>query len=216
MSANVGEDEVHVLGYFLDRKAPVLTRALAELRYQRVDRMRRFCVRLTDLGLPLSFDEVQAEASGESIGRPHVARAMIKRGYVASVNEAFEKYLASGRPAFVPRTDVTPEWSIELIHSAGGVASLAHPFTIKEPYPMIEHLVRHGLDAIEVEYGEYNVPQRTWLRQVASEFALLPTGGSDFHGEGHREDAPLGSGGVTRDQLETLRQRSTQYETNQP
>jgi predicted metal-dependent phosphoesterase TrpH len=216
MSANVGEDEVHVLGYFLDRQSRDLTRALTELRHQRIERMRRFCVRLTELRLPLSFEEVQAESSGETIGRPHVARAMIKHGYVSSVNDAFERYLASGRPAFIPRTDITPEWSIELIHRAGGVASLAHPFTIAEPYPMIEHLVRHGLDAIEVEYGEYISPQRAWLRQVAAEFDLLSTGGSDFHGEGHREDAPLGSGGVTLEQLGAIKQRSTQYKSNQP
>ncbi len=216
MSANVGEDEVHVLGYFLDLESPHLTRALAELRHQRIERMRKFCVRLTEIGLPLDFNDVQAESSGESIGRPHVARAMIKRGYVGSVNDAFERYLASGRPAFVPRTDVTPEWSIELIHASGGIASLAHPFTIAEPYLMIEHLIDHGLDAIEVEYGEYNASQRTWLRQVAAEFDLLTTGGSDFHGEGHREDAPLGSGGVSESQVDAMAMRSMRYKANQP
>ena len=211
LSANIGEDEVHVLGYYINPDSRQLISALAELQHRRIARMERFAAKLTDLGLPLTFEEVAAQASGESIGRPHVARAMIARGYVTSVDEAFDKFLAAGRPAFVLRTDTTPEWCIDLIHRAGGVACLAHPFTIAEPFAMIERLIAAGLDGIEVEYGAYDRQQRLWLRQVADEFGLLRSGGSDFHGESHRENAPLGSGGVSLAELEELKIASTAY-----
>jgi predicted metal-dependent phosphoesterase TrpH len=211
MSANVGTAEVHILGYFIDPTSERLADALAQLRRQRIRRVERFCARLTALGLPLTMDDVLAHATGESVGRPHIARAMIDRGYVGSVNEAFDEYLAGGRPAFVPRDDVTPEWSIELIHLAGGVAVLAHPYTTGDPSAMLDRLVPVGLDGAEVEYGAYDEEQRAVLRHLAAERSLIPTGGSDFHGAAHRENTPLGNGRVPMAIVEQLRERSEGY-----
>ena len=211
LSANVGMSEVHVLGYFIDVTSSYLTDQLEALRKQRMKRVERFCARLTELDLPLTIDEVLVQATGESVGRPHIARAMIEHGYVSSVNEAFERYLAGGRPAFVPRVDITPEASIELIHKSGGVAVLAHPFTTGDPAGMMNRLLSVGLDGAEVEYGSYAETEREELRAMAQARALIPTGGSDFHGADHRECTPLGAGGVSLDVVERLRQRSEQY-----
>lgn len=212
MSANVGTAEVHILGYFIDPTSQALAESLSQLRRQRLARVERFCQRLTEIGLPMTIEQVLVHATGESVGRPHIARAMIDQGYVGSVNEAFDRYLAGGRPAFVPRDDVTPEWSIELIHSAGGAAVLAHPLTTDDPAAMMDRLMPAGLDGSEVEYGAYDDTQRTYLRALAESRGLIPTGGSDFHGAAHRENAPLGSGGVPQSIVDWLRERSEGYQ----
>jgi 3',5'-nucleoside bisphosphate phosphatase len=211
LSANVGSSEVHVLGYFIDITSPYLADNLDALRRQRLQRIERFCARLTKLGLPLTVDEVLQQATGESVGRPHIARAMIKRGYVSSVNDAFGQYLAAGRPGFVPREEVTPEASIDLIHRSGGAAVLAHPFTTVDPARMIDRLGGVSLDGLEVEYGAYDETEREVLRELARARSLIPTGGSDFHGADHRESTPLGAGGVSFEILDRLHQASERY-----
>lgn len=211
MSANVGVQEVHILGYFIDPSSQFLADALSTLRRQRVRRMERFCARLTTIGLPITMEEVLRQATGESVGRPHVARAMIERGYVDTVSEAFDKYLAGGRPGFVPRDDVTPESSIELIHRSGGVAILAHPYTTDDPARMMDRLIAVGLDGAEVEYGSYDEAQRSYLRSLASARSLIQSGGSDFHGLTHRESTPLGAGSVSLSVVDQLHARSEQY-----
>lgn len=212
MSANVGTQEVHILGYFVDPASQYLADALATLRQQRLRRMERFCARLTAIGLPITMEEVLRQATGESVGRPHVARAMIERGYVESVGEAFDKYLAGGRPGFVPRDDVTPESSINLIHSSGGVAVLAHPYTTENPARMMDRLIEVGLDGAEVEYGAYAEEHRAHLRNLASARSLIQTGGSDFHGLTHRETTPLGAGSVSMAIVDQLHDRSMRYQ----
>ena len=136
---------------------------------------------------------------------------MIDQGYVASVNEAFDRYLAGGRPAFVPRDDVTPEWSIALIHAAGGAAVLAHPLTTNDPAAMMDRLIPAGLDGAEVEYGAYGETERALLRELAQSRGLIPTGGSDFHGAEHRENAPLGSGRVPLSVVDQIQNRAEEY-----
>jgi predicted metal-dependent phosphoesterase TrpH len=211
MSASVGSQEVHILGYFIDPVSADLNEALNRLRMQRVRRVERFCARLTQIGLPITIDEVLGQATGESVGRPHIARAMIERGYVQSVGEAFDLYLAAGRPGFVPRDDVTPEWSIGLIHAAGGAAVFAHPFTTLDPGAMADELMAVGLDGIEVEYGSYGEEHRAILREIGRERGLIQTGGSDYHGVSHREDTTLGSGSVPMSVVDALEDRSRRY-----
>jgi predicted metal-dependent phosphoesterase TrpH len=212
MSANVGESEVHILGYFIDISSQHLADALTQLRAQRIRRIERFCDRLSQIGLPITTEQVLSQVTGSTAGRPHIARAMIELGYVTSVGEAFDKYLAGGRPGFVPRDDVTPEWSIQLIHNSGGVAALAHPMTTLYVEPTVHHLRAFGLDGLEVEYGVYDGATRSYLRTLADAADLIPTGGSDFHGVGHREEAPLASGTVPLEVVERLHDRSRWYQ----
>jgi predicted metal-dependent phosphoesterase TrpH len=212
MSANVGDAEVHVLGYFVDSTSPTLSSALRKLREQRIRRIERFCARLTEIGLPISVDQVMRQVTGSVAGRPHIARAMIELGYVTSVGEAFDRYLAGGRPGFVPRDDVTPEFAIGLIHDSRGAAVLAHPFTTGDVERTLDRLTSVGLDGIEVEYGAYDEEARVVLRNLAAARSLIPTGGSDFHGAGHREDLPLASGVVAMDIVAQLAECCRRYQ----
>jgi len=196
LSATAGAAEAHILGYFVDPASDALLTALADFRGQRETRMRRFTVRLTELGLPITHEEVLAESGDGSVGRPHLARVMVRRGYVADVAEAFDRYLAIGRPGFVEKDDITPEACIALIGQAGGVAVLAHPFSTNDPEGFAVRLKTAGLTGLEVEYGAYDEPRRAILRDIAARHDLIPTGGSDYHGPEHRETNRLGDGRV--------------------
>lgn len=194
LSATVGAAEAHILGYFVDPASDALLIALADFRGQREARMRRFAVRLTELGLPVAYDEVLAESGAGSVGRPHLARVLVRRGYVTDIAEAFERYLAFGRPGFIEKDDVTAETCIALIRNAGGVAVLAHPFGTGDPEGLAVRLMAAGLGGLEVEYGAYDEPRRGILRDIAARHDLVATGGSDYHGPEHREHNRLGDG----------------------
>lgn len=196
LSGTAGEREAHVLGYFVDPTSATLLDALAELRRQRVDRMMRFARRLSEAGLSLTLEEIVSQADGGAVGRPHIARAMIQRGYVETVGEAFEQYLTAGCGTFVPKTELPPESCVELIRSAGGVAVLAHPFGTGDPEAFAIRLKAAGLIGLEVEYGAYDEERRAVLREIALRHGLIPTGGSDYHGPEHREKNRLGDGQV--------------------
>jgi predicted metal-dependent phosphoesterase TrpH len=194
LSATALGAQPHILGYFVDPRSRVLLSALAQFRDQRQERMRRFAVRLTEIGLPVAYEEIAAETGDGSVGRPHLARVLIRHGYVADVAEAFDRYLAKGRPGFVEKDDVTAEACIALIREAGGVAVLAHPFSTGDPVRFAQSLQVVGLIGLEVEYGAYDEGKRATLRDLATRLGLVPTGGSDYHGPAHREHNRLGDG----------------------
>ena len=194
LAGTVGPREAHILGFFVDPTSPALLRTLAEFRRLRIDRMERFARHLTAAGLPLTLDEILAEASGGSVGRPHIARAMIRLGYVETIQTAFEGYLVPGCPTFVPKDEFSPEACIDVVRSAGGVAVLAHPFSTGDPDEFALRLAGAGLTGIEVEYGVYDEQRRAVLRDIAARHGLVATGGSDYHGPEHRENNRLGDG----------------------
>ena len=173
----------------------------------RIDRM---CQRLTTLGMPLSLDEVQAISGAGSVGRPHVARAMIAHGYVDSIGEAFNRYLATGKPAFIPREHVSPAQVIAVINEAHGVAVLAHPLSAGNYQRLLPELRDDGLAGIEAYYGEYDQPSRERLAAIARQHGLIPTGGSDYHGDGFKEGRSLGSVVVPQSVVEELRNAAGQ------
>ncbi|HVZ19722.1 MAG TPA: PHP domain-containing protein [Vicinamibacterales bacterium] len=177
--------DVHVLGYFLDVDDPGLDAFLRGQRAARVSRVRAIGARLAELGMPVDIEPLVAHAEqhgGESIGRPRVARLMIEAGYVADSREAFDRWLAFGQPAFMPRTGPSPEEVIGVIHRAGGLASLAHPGLTKID-ARIDALQRAGLDALEVFHSEHDGNAVERYGRMARELSLLVTGGSDFHGD---------------------------------
>lgn len=185
------ERSCHVLGYFVDPASPALSETLVELREERMDRMRRMVSRLCELGYELTIDEVLAQAHGAIVARPHVARALVERGYIARVSDAFTAALiADGGRADVPRRQPSPAAGIELIRAAGGVAVLAHPglahhLGTHDPVStaLIEELVGSGLAGIEVDHPDHPPDVRDRLRALADRLGLVATGGSDFHGE---------------------------------
>ena len=177
--------DVHILGYFINPTDTQLDGFLSRQRAQRVARVEAVGGRLAQLGMPIDVAALVAQASqqrGRSIGRPQIARAMTAAGYVSDSREAFDRWLAAGRPAFISREGARPRDVIEILHTAGGVASLAHPGQT-EVDPHISTYVAAGLDALEVYHPDHDEHSTRHYRELASRLNLLVTGGSDFHGD---------------------------------
>ncbi|MDX2136715.1 MAG: PHP domain-containing protein, partial [Chloroflexota bacterium] len=211
LSAEDEAGDVHMLGYFIDiANAPLQTR-LAEFRHEREGRGRKIVERLAQLNMPIEWARVQAIAGDAGIGRPHVARAMVERGYVESVRDAFDRFLYNGGPAYVARYRLSPEEAIGLIHSAGGVAVLAHPGLLADYRTMVKRLVPAGLDGVEVSHPDNNPTVRANLRGLAVEHDLIMTGGSDFHGAAIKANNSPGSTNPPPQCVEQLRKRAGRY-----
>jgi 3',5'-nucleoside bisphosphate phosphatase len=173
--------EIHVLGYFLDLEAGWFQAFLREQRAERAARIHRIVARLAELNVFIDASEVFALVKEGSAGRPHVAQAMVHRGYVRSVREAFDRYLKSGGPASVPRRHLTPVEAIAVIRRARGVAVIAHPGLANRD-AMIGGLVEAGLQGIESYYPEHSAGQTQIYLELCRRHDLVATGGSDFHG----------------------------------
>lgn len=184
------EDSVHVLGYGIKWRDPAFLERLAQFRSRRQLRVRRIVLNLQRQGVDLSFEEVAA-GSGETLGRPHVADALRRRGLVASRQEAFSRYLTRGTPGYVESMGPSPEEAIALIRQAGGFASLAHPETLGEP-GQIAAWARAGLEGLEAYYSSHTPSDILRYLELCERLGLLATGGSDFHGPGSGRDGALG------------------------
>ena len=199
------QGEAHVLGYFIEYERPEFQRKLRTLREARERRGERMVERLRAQGFDVTWERVRELAQG-AVGRPHVARALIEKGYAANVSDAFDKYLAPGRPAYVPRFKLSPEDAVRLIASARGVPTLAHPAWIPElEQRVLPSLVQAGLQGLECYYGEYDEATVARLLALADQYGLVPTGGSDYHGP-NMHPTPLGGRYVPESSLERLRQ----------
>lgn len=194
--------EVHLLGYGIDPSDPRLTLKLGEMAAGRRDRAAKMVAKLNELGLPLDPAKLNQIAGHGTIGRPHLAMAMIEQGYVTSVKEAFALYLGKGRPAFFPRPKLEPGAAIELIRSAGGLPVLAHPGLVRDD-SVIPALVELGLAGLEAAYPQHSAAEQHKYRSLCSRYHLLVTGGSDFHGP-EIKDTPLAAAGVSRAEFEAL------------
>jgi 3',5'-nucleoside bisphosphate phosphatase len=209
MTAVDADRDVHVLGYGIDSASQELHVFLRAQREARVRRARALIARLRELGLPLDAAEIIDRAGtrpSRAIGRPHIARAMIEAGYVASVDEAFEQWLARDRPAFVPRSGAPPEHVIEVIDQAGGVAVLAHP-GLTRCDALIPSLAARGLGGLEVWHSEHDEHTSARYEALARELSLIPTGGSDFHGDTLDRPCRLGEVGMPAADFEVLMSR---------
>lgn len=181
MNTEAGEHEVHILGYFIDYHNSRLISRLKEIKKARYERAEKMIYKINKLGMPISFEEVRDLAQGDLIGRPHIARAMIKNNYVASMTEAFNKYIGKGKSAYVNRYKFLPQEAIELIKTAGGIPVLAHPGLISDRN-LIFDIIRMGIEGIEVYYPQHDENQIVKFLELSAEYQLLVTGGSDFHG----------------------------------
>jgi len=191
INCDVPGAEVHVLGYGVDHEAPWFQAFLREQRAERVARVHRIAARLAELGMPIDAAEVFAIVKEGSAGRPHVAQVMVQRGYVASVREAFDKWLHASGPAHVPRRRLTPLEAIGIIRRAGGVPVFAHP-GLAERDEMVPDMVAAGLMGIETYYAEHSAAQTAHYKALCREHGLVATGGSDYHGERSGRANPLG------------------------
>ena len=181
INCDVPGAEIHVLGYCVDWEAPWFQEFLGAQREERRQRVYRIAARLGELGMPIEPDAVFALVKEGSAGRPHVAQAMVDRGYVKSIREAFDRYLSLNGPANVPRRRLTPVEAIRIIRRARGVPVLAHPGLANRD-ELIPELVDAGLLGIEAFYPEHSSGQITMYRAMCSRLGLVATGGSDFHG----------------------------------
>jgi len=178
--------EMHMLGYFSEQNYFKIGDILESLKKARNLRNDKTIEKLNELGFHITMDDVKKWAEGDIIGRPHIAKAMKEKGYTSSVEEAFIKYLAFGKPAFFKKEKLTPEEGIKEILKAGGVPVLAHPILLQLPEPEIDHLLKelvsYGLRGLEVYYVENIVSFTKSMLRLAKKHGLILTGGSDFHG----------------------------------
>lgn len=183
-------ENVHILGYGIRRQDPAFLARLADFRERRIRRLRRMLENLKRFGLELSYEEVRGDAS-ETLGRAHVADALRRRGVVPSRAEAFRRFLAPGRPAYVESLGPAPEEAIAIIRAAGGFAVIAHPATVPDPDD-IASWARAGLEGIEVHYSTHTSSDVVRFQDLADRLGLIVTGGSDYHGRGSGRDGPIG------------------------
>lgn len=175
------EGDVHILGYFINIDDQAFQERLKVFRENRYHRGKMMIAKLNELGIGITFADVERIADGAPITRPHVARALIAGGYASGISEAFDTYLTPGKPAYVERTKLLPEEAIELIHSAGGAAVLAHPGLTRNYADVLTRLIPHAIDGVEVNHPKNPSQVRQVVRQIAVEHNLIMTGGSDFH-----------------------------------
>ncbi|MFN8565467.1 MAG: PHP domain-containing protein [Anaerolineae bacterium] len=211
LSAEDADGDVHMLGYYIDIHNQSFQDTLARFRENRYRRGQKMVEILTAMGMPLDWNRVAAIAGDGAIGRPHIARAMLEAGYVESVKDAFNRYIGNDGPAYVARTRLTPEESVALIHSAGGVAVLAHPGLLNDYRAMIRRLVAVGLDGVEVNHPANDEATRLDLRGIATTNHLIMTGGSDFHGPQVKPDTMLGMVSPPDGVVDALRQTAARY-----
>jgi predicted metal-dependent phosphoesterase TrpH len=181
LTAEQDDTEVHLLGYFLDTQNPVLLGEIGKFQAVRKARIHEMVARINELGVQLPVETVFELANCQSPGRPHVARALVKAKLVRNLDEAFERFLKKGRPAWVPKSKMSARQGVELIHQAGGLAVMAHP-GLNRTDDIIPALVEAGLDGIECYHTKHSNSLSAHYLEIAQQFKLLVTGGSDCHG----------------------------------
>lgn len=191
------DTEMHLLGLDFSLDCPEIIAILDKMIIQRDKRNYEVIKLLENNGIHITIEDILAEATSKVTGRSQIAKAMLKKGYVSSIKEAFDKYLSFGKPAFVPRSTLSPEEAIRIIKNSGGKSFLAHLNQIgktdEELYVILSHLKECGLDGIEGYYTEYTEDMNTRYRKMAEDLGLLLSGGSDFHGT-NKDNYNIGTG----------------------
>jgi predicted metal-dependent phosphoesterase TrpH len=196
LSVDYPHGQFHLLGYFVDYTSRTLLDRLQYLQDFRSNRNEKMVALMQQAGLPITMADLEREAGGDVIGRPHMALAMVRKGIVASTQEAFDRYLADGKPCHVPKVKLHPPEAIALLKSAGAVTVLAHPkyLRIDDPEKLRAELAgfkETGLDGIEVFYFRHTEEETALYGEIARELGFVISGGSDFHGAS-KPDVKLG------------------------
>lgn len=202
LSTTLDHTELHILGYFIDHKHPDIVAHATSAALKRAERVRRIVEKLRDYKVNLSFDDVISAADGAPgvLARPHVARAMVNKGYVQSVSEAFDRFLGDDGPCFLPTELLLPHDAITLIRAAGGLAVWAHPNGARFD-EILPCLVNSGIDGLECIRPRMTPPEIRFFQETANRYGLLISGGSDWHGSWHGK---LGEFFVRANEVETL------------
>jgi predicted metal-dependent phosphoesterase TrpH len=192
VSSDAEGREIHILGHFVDPTEPGLAGFSDRLGGERAERMGRMVAQMNRLGFQVTPEEVERIAAGAHLGRPHLALALVERGYVTSTREAFDRFLGDGKPGYVDRFRVSAEDAIAMLHRAGGTATLAHPGSSKVLPHVLERLAKAGLDGLEIFHPDHVPSQREAFLRQAEALGLVPTAGSDYHGPRVSPDRRLG------------------------
>jgi 3',5'-nucleoside bisphosphate phosphatase len=185
LTCSVPKGEVHLLGYFVAVRDEPFQAWLARFRGGRDARGQAMVEKLNDLGIPVRWERVKAIAGDGAVGRPHVGRALMEVGAAVDIDDAFDRYIGSGRPAHVERQHLLPVDAVHLVRAAGGVPVLAHPLSIINLEATLAEMIPAGLLGIEAYYGAYSPEERASLAAIATYHNLITTVGNDFHGDVH-------------------------------
>lgn len=204
LSTDVPQGEVHVLGYFIDYADREFQVTLERMRHSRLHRAQGMIAKLKNFGIHIDWERVQEIAGTGSMGRPHIARAMLEKGYITSFKEAFDKYISRDGPAYVEREKMTAVEAVELLLQVNGLPVLAHPFTANNTEMLIAELKAAGLVGIETYYNGYTADEISRLVSLANKFGLIATGGSDYHGLDATNETMIGGVNVPLESVERL------------
>lgn len=199
--------EVHILGYFFNHKDETFLNYLKYFRDERFKRARAIVEKLNDLNIPLKLDDVLVHAKGNgSIGRPHIAIALLDAGYIDTYIEAFNKYIGDGKAAYVKKPNLSSQEAIKLINKSGGLSFLAHPGKNVRDEALIE-MIEFGIDGIEVIHPSHNTTDIAYFRKTAGQYFLLESGGSDFHGGRINDESIIGKFWVNEQKVLAMKNR---------
>ena len=197
VSSDYRDNNIHILDYFIDPGAPALRTVLDWVHAEGAERNRILVDRMAADGIDISLEDLEREYPGAVLGRPHMAEHLMRKGYVSSVREGFERYVGEGGKYYLPKRRISVERAVEIIHAAGGVAVLAHPLQYRYPLDEVTALIacakELGAEAMECFYSGYSAEEEAWLLEKAGEFGLGVTGGSDYHGS-RKTEIRLGVG----------------------
>jgi hypothetical protein len=210
LSTDVPGSEIHMLGYFIDTDDLSFQDLLKIFRAGREDRGRKMVEKLNELGVDISWEQVERIADGASVGRPHVAQALVERGYVQYKKEAFDRYLGRNGLAYVERMRLEPEQAVQVLLDNGALPVMAHPLyyerkDIDKLKTTVSNLKEAGMVGLEVFYGEFSDDEVAMLEGIAKQYDLIPCGGSDYHASGNPGEAQPGTAGPPMSTVETLR-----------
>jgi len=204
VSTDVPSGEVHVLGYFIDYTSQELAETLVRFRDSRERRAQGMVTKLAGQGIQIDWQRVREIAGDGSIARPHIAQAMLEKGYISSIKEAFDKYIARDGPAYVEREKMTPAEAVALIVRTQGLPVMAHPFTVPDPEALVIEMKAAGLVGLEAYYNGYTTDEISRLVSLADRHGLIATGGSDYHGLGGIGETMIGGVEVPMASVERL------------
>lgn len=207
LSVFLEKKEIHVLGHFVDPAHPALREFEDFLAEHRRERMRQIVARLATLGVHVTEERIEQFSGGKTLGRPHVARAIVEAGAAATVKEAFDRFLGEGKPAYVGRYRLEVDEAVRLVRGAGGTATVAHPGVSKLERHELARLRAAGVDGLEVVHADHVPSQREKLLRIAEELDLVPTAGSDYHGVTVSPDRKLGQVTMPAEDLARLEAR---------
>jgi 3',5'-nucleoside bisphosphate phosphatase len=206
LSVTLNEKDIHLLAYFFDYTNQHLLDYLTFFRYERLKRAERIVQKLNEINIPLKLDAVLDQAGIGSVGRPHIASALLEEGLTGTYHEAFMKYIGVGAPAYEKKYQLTPVEATKLISQSGGLSFLAHPGKYTTEVEL-STLIQSGVDGIEVVHPSHNEARQEFYRGVVHQYFLLECGGSDFHGGKKNDDETLGTYTVSLEIVEEMRNR---------